>query len=280
MIRRAYDALLLDLDGTLVGAEDVVPERVRSALRAVRERGVHVMVATGRSETGTQPVLEELDLHEPAVVFNGAGIWDPGARTFLEERVLADRTVGRLMALAQERGWLPVVQRAGAKFAPEPRNEVERRAFAGFTEVTHCRAEELPLERLMRVTIFSGAHADSAALAGEVEDAVALPMHVTHFPLSVLAAHRESPLDVLDIQPPCRGKAEGLRYLEEAHGIPAARVVAVGDASNDVTMLRDAGLGVAMTNGMSEARAAADRVIGHVEEGAVADLIADLFGAE
>ncbi len=65
--------------------------------------------------------------------------------------------------------------------------------------------------------------------------------------------------------------------LEELYGIPAHRVVAVGDATNDIPMLEAAGLGVAMGDGMEEALAAADRVIGGHDTTAIADLVAELF---
>ena len=100
---------------------------------------------------------------------------------------------------------------------------------------------------------------------------------MTDFPLNWLVQHRDSPLMVADVQPPCRGKAEGLRYLLETHGIPPERIVAVGDAGNDVPMIEAAGLGVAMRNGIGEARAAADRVIGGNNSDAIAELVEELF---
>ena len=61
------------------------------------------------------------------------------------------------------------------------------------------------------------------------------------------------------------------------HGIPAERVLAIGDASNDVPMLEAAGLGVAMANSMGQALAAADRTIGDNNSDAIADLLEELF---
>jgi hydroxymethylpyrimidine pyrophosphatase-like HAD family hydrolase len=82
---------------------------------------------------------------------------------------------------------------------------------------------------------------------------------------------------VLDIHPPCRGKGEALRVLEELYGIPAARVVAVGDATNDIPMFELAGLSVAMENSMGEALAVAQRVIGSNNGPAIAELVEELF---
>ena len=273
-----YQALVLDLDGTLVTDEGRVRPRTLAALHDAHRRGVRVMVATGRSELGVQPVLAELDMDTPAVVFNGAGLFCPRERRLLEERLLSNRVVRRCFEFAERTGLLPVVQQAGAKFAPHPRHEHEARALRGLEGLRTVPFEELPREYVIRVTFFSDRHADSDALAAEVEAALAQPLHVTHFPLRALAQHRESDLFVADVQPPCRGKGEALRVLAERYGIAAERVVAVGDADNDLPMLTAAGLGVAMSNSMPRVLAVARRVIGDNNSDTIAELVEELFG--
>ena len=59
---RNYDAILLDLDGTLVDEHDQIHPHTLRSLRAAAERGVRVMIATGRSELATIPVVEQLGI--------------------------------------------------------------------------------------------------------------------------------------------------------------------------------------------------------------------------
>ncbi|MEZ5976531.1 MAG: HAD-IIB family hydrolase [Planctomycetota bacterium] len=86
-------AILLDLDGTLVNSQGEMHPETVLALREAHRRGVVVMVATGRSTIATLPVLDALELPGPAVVFNGAGIYCPGTRRMLEERLLSARVL-------------------------------------------------------------------------------------------------------------------------------------------------------------------------------------------
>ena len=275
--RRAFDAILLDLDGTLVTDEGHVHPRTLASLRRADAAGVRVMLATGRSELGALPVLETLGFETPAVVFNGAGIYCPVEERLLEERLLADRTVALALEYAERKKAYPVVIRRGEKFAPHPRSEHERRAVRSFEGLRFCSTSQLATEFTIRVTLFSETHADSGAFLREVEAALDRPTYLTDFPLNALADHRENPLQVVDVQPPCRGKGEALRFLRERYAIAPERVVAVGDATNDLPMMELAGLSVAMENAMPEVHSAADRVIGSNNSDAIATLVDELF---
>ena len=275
---RAYDAILLDLDGTLVDDTNRIHADTRAALHGAHERGAVVMIATGRSETATIPVLAQLGIDRPALVYNGAGLYCPVTERMLEERVLSDRVVERAVGFARERGHLVVTMCAGRKYTTEPESTVERLALHDMTGLNFVSAEELNAPHAMRVTLYSDQHAESGDFAAEVETLLDQPVYLTHFPLKWLPHHRDSELLVCDIQPPCNGKAEGLRVLRERYGIAAERVVAVGDADNDVPMLEGAGLGVAMGNAYPGALAAADRVIGSNDTNAIAQLVDELVG--
>jgi hydroxymethylpyrimidine pyrophosphatase-like HAD family hydrolase len=235
------------------------------------------MVATGRSELATIPVLDTLGFDTPAVVYNGAAVYCPRTKRMLEERVLSERTLGRAVDFGTQHGYLTVAMCAGVKYALEPRGEVERLALRDMTGVTFATPEVLKFNRAIRVTLFSDRHENSQVFADAIEAAVRQPLYVTHFPLNLLAHHRESKLHVVDLHPPCRGKGEALRVLQELYGITPERVIAVGDATNDLTMFERAGLAVAMESGMPEAIACADRVIGNNNTDAIADLVDELL---
>lgn len=272
-----YDAIIFDLDGTLVGEDGRIRPRVGDAVRGLVERGVPVMIATGRSELGTAQVAAELAIELPCVVYNGAGLWCPRSDKLLEERLLSDAAVERALAFAAERELPTAVMQNHRKFASRPRDADEADTLRGLEGLSIVERAELPVEHLLRVTVYSRAYADSAALARELDAAIARPIYITDFPLAWLAQHRGSSYQVVDVQPPCRGKGEALRWLAEEHGIDPARVVAVGDATNDIPMFERAGLAVAMGEAMDAAAAAAHRRIGSCDTDAVAELVAELF---
>jgi Cof subfamily protein (haloacid dehalogenase superfamily) len=277
MIARAYDAILLDIDGTLLDEGDRIHPHTRKCLNAAVEVGAQVMLVTGRSEQATLPVLIDLGLSTPAVVYNGAAVYCGVERRFLEARTLSNRTRDRAIAFGLQNECTVVSMCAGAKYALEPRDPLVRMALRDMTSLQFVGPEQLYADRALRITLFSDRHRDSAAFAAEVESAVDQPVYISHFPLRLLPHHRNSELLVVDVHAPCRGKGEALRVLEERFGIPPSRAVAVGDADNDLGMIREAGLGVVMEAACGEVRAAAGRVIGGNNTDAIGRLVEELF---
>ena len=268
---------MLDLDGTLVADDGAVRPRVVAALADLVDRGVAVQIATGRSEAGTRAVARELGVRLPCVVYNGAALWCPRRDELIEERVLSNRAVERTLAFAEAHGLQCVVMQRGGKFATPPRDAIELSALSRLEELHLTPFDRLPREYVIRITLFSSRHGETRAFSKALDDALSMPIYLTDFPLNLLATHRDSPLSVVDVQPPCRGKGEALRYLEEELSIPAQAVVAVGDAGNDIPMLTAAGMGVAMGAASPEVVAAARRQIGSCNSDAIADLIEELF---
>ena len=273
-MRDSYDAILLDLDGTLLGHDEEVDPRNLAALRRAQDAGKTVMVVTGRSKTSAMPVVAPLELGEPVVLFNGCAIWCPDSGRMLEERLVSNRTNERLHAWAAEREIQMIVMTADEKLAMAPRSDEERRNFEGFVGMQFVERADLLRENTIRLSFLVKCGEDgSTPLVRELEAVANGPIYVSHFPLSVLPRHSTNPYSAIDVHAPCRGKAEALRFLAETRGIPPERVIAVGDADNDIPMLREAGLGVAMGNALPEVHAEADEVIEDHRGDAIARLI-------
>lgn len=268
----------MDLDGTLLTGEDRILPEVVSALHAAQERGVLVMVVTGRSKIATLPVLDEIGINGPAMVFNGAAVYCPVKKRLIEERTLSKRAMERACAYGERSGDMTLLMSSDDKVCAHPRDDRERANLEGLVGV-RCvdRAELREQQFVIRVCFMAEHPAGSLSYSKVIAEAMGEHFYSVHFPLSFIPKHRQSPFQVVDVQPPCRGKAEALRFLQDSYGIPPERVVAVGDARNDTPLIEAAGLGVAMENSMEELKLVADRVIGHHDTPAIADLVRELF---
>lgn len=277
---RDYDALVLDMDGTLLDDTGRVPDATARELSRIAKVGVRIMLATGRSALGVRDVALSLGLTVPAIVYNGAGVYDPIEDRMLTCATVPQATVAHLLRSADQMDALAVVSRVDAQYTRGPRTAEERLVLRDYRNLRSVAQSEVPTRDVLRVTLLSELHNDSEGLLAEVRhelDGLDARAHLTHFRLNQLAHFRDSHMQVVDVQPPCKGKAEALDLLLDRHSIAATRVVAVGDADNDLEMLRAAGLGVAMGNATAAAIEAADRQIGPNTGPALAELIAELF---
>ena len=73
-------------------------------------------------------------------------------------------------------------------------------------------------------------------------------------------------------------KWQGILHVAARHGVEPEQIIAIGDDVNDLPMLRQAGLGVAMGNARPEIKAQAKRVIKTNHEDGLAEFLEELIG--
>jgi len=84
--------------------------------------------------------------------------------------------------------------------------------------------------------------------------------------------------EYLEFMPPHVDKGQALAVVAEYYGIAQDKVIAFGDAGNDVPAIRWAGLGVAMDNAKPDVKAVADRIAPPYDEDGVAVVLEEIFG--
>lgn len=253
--------LALDVDGTLVGHDGVLPHEVVAAVRRVVEAGVPVAIATGRGWHGTQPIVDALGLPPgPHVCSNGAVTvrypplqltdvvtFDPrdviaAVREQAPSALIAVEEIGKGYRLTEH---FPEGDLSGQFWVETP--------------------EQLGSRPVTRVIL-----RDPEASPEEFQAlAQRLGLHGVSYFVGWTAW--------LDIAPEGVDKATGLARVCRHLGIEAADVLALGDGWNDVEMLRWAGRGVAIGDAPEGVQAAATAVTGRFADGGTAAELARWF---
>jgi hydroxymethylpyrimidine pyrophosphatase-like HAD family hydrolase len=83
-------------------------------------------------------------------------------------------------------------------------------------------------------------------------------------------------VEVLEVFDPSVNKWEGIQHVARRHGIRPEQIIAIGDDVNDLHMIRNAGLGVAMGNAKPEVKAIAKRIIGSNQDEGLAAFLEEL----
>ncbi len=241
----------LDIDGTLVDHDGVMPNEIVEAIAQVKQAGVPIAIATGRSWHATLPIIERLELPPgPHVCTNGAVVASYPPYT-VERSITFDAAeiIARVHALAPHAAIAVEDLGRGYRLTkPFPDGEL-----AGI--LTYENLEQLGTEPVTRVIVRDddANDTDFRALAEQ------LGLQGVSYFVGWTAW--------LDISPPGVNKATGLSWVCAHLGIDPTDVLAIGDGSNDVDMLRWAGRGVALGDGSALAIAAADHVTDSFPEG-------------
>lgn len=269
-------AILIDLDGTLLDRKSQVPERNKAAIRAARDAGIDVLLATGRSVTATLETYRTLEMTGPACCYNGAVLYCGTSDRWLSHIALEDDATRDLVEFCRERGLFHVVFKDDWKHTTEPATEIQRTFLGLLDNVRIVERDVVPRSGATKVS-FAGEKADLAEFTRRFK---ARGLYQERFDVKTVPGFEHISMVVVDLlSPACRGKAEAIHFLEETRGIPAGAIVAIGDHRNDLPMIRAAGVGVAMGNAPPEVQAEADIVIGRHEEGAVGAFIEAILSA-
>ncbi len=274
--RASYDALVFDLDGTLLDGAGQVTAAARAQLSRARDLGFLVFLATGRSLAGSKDIHADLGLDTEIVAYNGAWIGHRGAAAPWHYAAIPDDLVAHLHPV-ESRAAFHFRHQRESKFTHRTSHPEHPKVMGWFRNVVPVDPATTPLphDDLLRVSLFYGTREACDEGWHALSDDARARLHREVFPMSLFPEFADVDLVLTEIQRKGRGKAEALRLLAERYGVPAARVVAFGDQHNDLPLLREVGLPIAMGNAIPQAKEVAHHVIApHTDDG-VARFLAD-----
>jgi len=263
----SYDLLVCDLDGTLIDDSMTLAPPLVEAFHRAAGRGLTISLATGRMPAAADRYRDELHITAPVIYYNGA-------------LVRGGNGGPDLLSLTLPRG---VLHRAWGMFSQAPVHPIFYR-----DDRLYCTSLTLAIQR----------YCDEEGLRADVVEDPGQFLALGAFIKSLLIGHpndldivREelTPIvaehgrlvrtrsDYLEIIPVAASKGAALGRLAAHLGVPLERVVTVGDQENDLEMLREAGLGVAMPHAPEPVRRAADRIAPTAADGGLLRLLGELF---
>lgn len=265
----AYQLIALDMDGTLLDSNKEVLPSSLDAIRRAAETGKTVAISSGRCPAMVAKYKDELPGVRYAICCAGATIYDLEQDKILSETVLDPAFVDRSLEVAEGLGFflLEVTSGSGVYMQPDEVAHVEEcgvGAYAGLYRETCTMVEDAhALARERRDALsklnFHFASVEARDRCREIlegDDAV------------ITNAERSS----MEFSAPGISKGSGLSRLAALLGIDIAETIAVGDAENDLSMLRQAGLGVAMGNALPCAVEAANVQVADNDHDGVAEV--------
>lgn len=243
----SYKIVFFDIDGTLLNTSHTIPPSTCEAIRQLREKGVHVAIATGRSPYHLLPVARELDI-DSYVGFNGSYTVYQGE--VIRHTPFARETLERLESLANGNEHPMVFLSEDSCYAntndhPHVHESFE---FLGLPS-PNSRQHYWQEKPIYQAFLYCNPEEEHLYTSGFQE-------------VSYVRWHPK----VMDILPLNGSKARGIEAILNHLGLRPEEAVAFGDGLNDREMLAYVGMGVAMGNAHEQLKPHANLITRHVDE--------------
>ncbi len=108
---KAQTLYISDLDGTLLNRDSVVSPHSIEKINALLQKGMLFTVATARTPATVVPLLQQLNLNIPAILMNGAVLYDIQQRRYIRSNGFTDNSALRYISLLEKRELVPFVYR-------------------------------------------------------------------------------------------------------------------------------------------------------------------------
>lgn len=264
------DVVALDMDNTLLNSQKEISPRNEAVLKALHEKGIHIVLCTGRPINAIWPYIEQLGLTKPddyTVTFNGGLVVNNVSKSPVFSMGMSKQDLQPVYDFAHKHNYpLDVLDFEQVyEIMDMPRSiyktvlkniQFADSNFADLPGGDHRYAKmvmAIPAERLAKIipTVPEEIKRDLTVVQSQPHILEYLPHHVH--------------------------KAEGLKHLLQHYGENFTHLMTFGDADNDLTMIQAARDGVVMANGLPAVKDAADHLTASNDDDGVARYLEEKF---
>lgn len=263
-----FDGVLIctDLDGTLLRSDKSISQENIDAIEYFKSEGGYFTFITGRMPYFSKMVYDAVGANAPVGCVNGGGIYDYEKSEYLWLETLADGIIELVEHVDKNVGGIGIHLNTPDKVYYCRENSATVR-YRKATGTPHLVADYKDVDEPLAKIVFCDD--DEGRILRAVE---LLNAHPRANEFDFIRTERI----LYEVVPKGVNKGVALPRLAAALGIDMSKVVAVGDYYNDVSMLRAAGLSVAVANAVDEVKAVADFVTVSNDEHAIARVIEEL----
>ena len=262
--------IALDLDGTLTNSKKEVTKYTKDCLLRLQKAGAKIALASGRPTYGVTPLAQELLLprYEGYILsYNGGKITACSTGKTLFRQQLPDGAIPRLAALRDELSLELLTYEGTCIITEDPENPYVQKEAA---------INRMEVRKISSFADYVTFPVTKCLMVGEDSYLASVESYAAQQLGEDFSVYRSEPY-FLEIVPQGIDKARSLERLLSSLSLKKENLLAFGDGYNDISMLRYAGLGVAMANASEEVKKAADRIALSNDEDGVARILEELF---
>ena len=259
-----YKFVAIDIDGTLLRSDGELSEKNKSIIKRVVDSGVHIVLTSGRATGSVKKIARQLNVDKYMICDNGASIYDFKKEEMVYERYIDKETILRIvdtcinnniyyMVFTTKEIIVKDLKHMALAFY-KSRHHINNE-FSGGSEIKYAGRDyiESVEDPFIRIVVCDQDRPVFNAIVNRLKkyDSVNLlaPPYVSNKVIndgenSVLISYSYA-----ELLPKNSNKWVAIESLIQQINIKPNEVIAIGDAFNDIEMIKNAGLGVAMNNG-------------------------------
>lgn len=261
-----YKLIAMDLDGTLNNDQKIITEKTKAALMAAQKRGIRLALASARPSPGLfkeRDILRLQDYNGILMSYNGGRIVDAATGKVLFETSMDLAQTKQVLRRLEALPVTPILD-DGVQFYVADKN--------GYKVDYECKNNNMTCTEVGNLADFLSFAPVKVLMSVQPEELAEVQKQIADFLPETLTVVQTAAF-YLEVIPKVINKGQGIRDICAVLGIDPSEVISFGDAANDIPMLREAGMGVAMGNAAEAVKAAANMVtLSNNEDGIAAAL--------
>jgi Cof subfamily protein (haloacid dehalogenase superfamily) len=253
-----YKLICIDMDGTLLNDKKIISEENIKAIRLAYKKGVRIAVCTGRIFTSADFFSELLGVKSPVIASNGAFIMEKDRGDVVYKATLGVEKCKKLLAMFRKHDIYPHYYTGDTVFTEKL---VYSSSFYAEVNKTLPKNKQVKIVlvkdwdevfRTYEKEIFKGIGVDEDL--EKIKEAKTYLRDMEEFEVV------SSRFDNFEAMNKGVSKGNAVKILADFYGITREQIICIGDSENDLSMIKFAGLGVAMGNADEDVKAAAQYI--------------------
>lgn len=286
-----YKLIAVDLDGTMLNQYGIVTQRTKEAIEKVQQKGIDVMIASGRPTNSVKTIAKEIKSNKYFISGNGAIIYDILNDKIIYENTLKKRKVLDIIKICEENSIYYNIYTENEIIAKNLQCNVlyyhKENADKEENDRTHINIVEDIYEyiskrdeKIIKITICDNHKIIFNSIMKklkEIDDVEVL--EVSHMSRKMIKQGTEDvPIEYFytEISAKNVDKWNAIEFLKEELNIDTSEIIAIGDNINDKKMIENAGLGIAMGGSTPIVKEIADKITDSNNNDGVAKILEQL----
>ena len=263
-----YKLVAIDLDGTMLNHYGEISERTKETVRRCIEKGVEIVLASGRPIDSIKTIAEELGIKGYFIAGNGALVYDLQKNEMIYENYIKKEKVLEIIKICEENSIAynvytdKVILTTNLKFnvlyyyKENLKKEENKQTNISIVENMYEYVENMKDEKFLKITICDQNSTIFHSIIKKVKEINGIEvLDISHMARKIIKQGTEEiPVEYFytEISASNVDKWEAIEFLRKRMGLAKEEIMTIGDNINDKKMIENAGMGIAMKSSTME----------------------------